>query len=201
MTMSDEELSRRVAAAYDDVIEELVPERLSSLLAPGKAAHMNARRERRGRPWAGPLTWAQLGGIAAGVLFGIAVGWQVAPSEDALVMQRDGGLVAGSALARALDSQLAADGGDVTIHLTFADREGRYCRTFTARQLAGLACRDGGDWAVMVTARGDAPPAGGMRQAATALPRPVLDAVDARIAGTAFDAAKETQARDRRWAR
>ena len=40
-----------------------------------------------------------------------------------------------------------------------------------------------------------------MRQAASPLPRAVLDAVAQRIDGAALDAAREKQARDRGWQR
>lgn len=199
MTMSDEELQRRVSAAYEEVLEEPVPQRLSSLLAPPKVVDLDAHRAQRSARRFGPLTWAQLGGIAAGVLVGIAIGWQLAPGGDALVAGRDGALVAAPRLARALDTQLASDRRDVAVQLTFVDRDGRYCRTFAAQQIAGLACRDTGRWAVLATANSESQVTGEMRQAASALPRPVLDAVDARIAGAAFDATNERQARDRGW--
>ncbi|MEJ6021690.1 hypothetical protein [Ramlibacter sp. PS4R-6] len=199
MTMSDEDLRRRVAAAYDDVLDEPVPGRLSAMLAAPKVVDLAAQREKRRFM---RLTWAQLGGMAAAVLVGIGLGWQFAPRDgEALVAERNGHLVAASTLARALDTQLAADSGDVAVQLTFVDQGGRFCRTFAARQLAGLTCREDGQWSVVATARTEAATGAGMRQAASALPRPVLDAVDARIAGPALDAAKEKQARDAGWSR
>lgn len=47
----------------------------------------------------------------------------------------------------------------------------------------------------------EAAPAGAMRQAASALPPAVLQAIDARIAGDPLDAARKRQARDRGWRR
>jgi hypothetical protein len=84
------------------------------------------------------------------------------------------------------------------------DNSGRFCRTFAAGELAGLACRDDARWSVIATAQvaGDEGNASnGMRPAGTALPKPVLDAVDARIAGSALDAQHEREARDRGWRR
>lgn len=201
MTMSDEELRRRLGAAYEDVLDEPVPARLSALLAAPKVVELQAQRGKRAARWFAPLTWAQLGGMAASVMVGIALGWQLAPRGYALVGERRGELVAGAALARALDTQLAADHGEVAVQLTFVDHDGRYCRTFAAQQLAGLACRDGGRWRVVAMAQADQPAGGGMRQAATALPRPVLEAVDARVAGTVLNAAQERAARDGAWRR
>jgi hypothetical protein len=137
--------------------------------------------------------------MAASLAIGVVAG--------ALFMQRagsDGVVVAGSSLTHALDAQLASDApASVSVHLSFVDREGRYCRTFTASSTAGLACRDGAHWNIIATATApaSAPGSGAMRQAASSLPKPVLDAVDAKIAGNALDAAQERAARDRGWRR
>lgn len=200
MTMSDDELQRRVAAAFQDVMREPVPERLSSLLARGQVHDLASERAKRASSARIRLTWAQLGGMAAAVLVGIGVGWQLAPRGDALVALRDGAPVAAAGLARALDTQLAGErGAGTAVQLSFVDRGGRYCRTFTASRLAGLACRENGAWSVLAAAQADAAQAGGMRQAASGLPQAVLDAVDARISGNALDATAERQARDRGW--
>ena len=184
MTMSEEELRRRVSGAYDDVLEEPVPDRLSSLLVPPP---------RKAKVIAFPLTWAQLGGMAASVLVGIAIGTQW-PSQPG------GGVVAGDRVARALDTQLASDTpAGVRVQLSFVDRDGRYCRTFAAGQLAGLACKKDSRWDGVAASRASGAATGEMRQAASALPPAVLDAVDARIAGDALDAAQERTARDRGW--
>ena len=199
----DDELRRRVAAAYEPVLDEPVPQRLQALLAQPPVVDLAAERERRGRRPFAALTWAQLGGMAASVLVGVLVGlnW---PASDAgaLLLERGGEMVAGERLARALDTRLAGDAAAaVDVQLTFVDRDGRYCRTFAAQQLAGLACRGDGQWRVVATARAERAVVGDMRQAASALPRPVLEAVDARIAGTALDAGQERAARDGAWRR
>ena len=85
--------------------------------------------------------------------------------------------------------------------LSFLDKDGRYCRTFSTGRLAGLACRDASGWAVQATTPAERPETGALRQAGSALPRALLEAVDARIAGTALTAAEEQQARDRGWIR
>lgn len=198
----DDELRRRVAAAYEPVLDEPLPQRLQLLLAQPAVADLAAERERRApRRW-GALTWAQLGGMAASVLVGVLVGLQW-PEHEALVLERGGDLIAGERLARALDTRLAADAGAAAanVQVTFIDRDGRYCRTFIAQQLAGLACRAEGGWSVVATAREERKVAGDMRQAASSLPRAVLEAVDARIAGTALDTTQERAARDRAWRR
>lgn len=209
---------QRVAAAFAGVLDEPVPDRLAALLAAPAATAAPARpasgapvidlagrraerEQRRGR-----VAWAQWGGLAASLALGLVLGFQMAPrAGDALLSESRGRVWAGGALAQALGAQLAGDGasaGGVRIQLSFVDKAGRYCRTFSVEQVAGLACRDGGQWAVQLTTGQEAEAAStGMRQATTALPRAVLDAVDARIAGDALSAPEERAARDRGWRR
>ena len=195
----------RLAAAFAPVLDEPMPERLAALLQPAvlppSVADLGAVRERRRRM----PTWAQWGGIAASVLLGVLVGAQF----DRLaagpgVALRDGKLVAEGAIRDALAAQLAsaplAD-APVAVQLSFIDQTGAYCRTFSTAAVAGLACRQQDRWAVQTLVAAEAAPEGGVRQAASALPRAVLDAVDQRIAGDALDAGRERQARDQGWRR
>lgn len=199
-TPDDDELRRRVSAAYDDVLREPVPDRLKQLLEkPAPVVDLAAERARRRGSAASESkwTWAHWGGMAASLAVGVIAG--------ALFMPRSGSegvVVAGSTLTRALDTQLAGDASStVAVQLSFLDRDGRYCRTFGTASTAGLACREGTQWNVVATAPASAANGRGMRQAATPLPKPVLDAVDAKIAGNALDAAQERAARDRGWRR
>jgi hypothetical protein len=89
----------------------------------------------------------------------------------------------------------------VAVQLSFVDQGGSYCRTFSTAAVAGLACRQRGQWVLQNLAATEAAPAGAVRQAASELPRAVLDAVDRRIAGDALDANRERQARERGWQR
>jgi len=207
----DDELRRRVSAAYDDVLREPVPDRLKKLLdvpGPAPVVDLAAERARRARPAAAMTAkpawrWAQWGGMAASLAVGVIAGLQFAGdrADGALLKDRGGHVVAGPTLAQALDTRLASDAPDrVAVQLSFLDRSGRYCRTFTADAVAGLACHDGQRWDVVTTAQAPAQ-SGAMRQAASSLPRPVLDAVDAQIAGSALGAAQERTARDRGWRR
>lgn len=203
---------RRVAAAFAELPDDPVPDRLSALLGVGEAqrsrvvdftAERAKRAGARDRMRALP-GWAQWGGMAASVALGIMVGQLLTHhgADEALVVEHGGAPVAGPAIARALDDRLASDGGPVQVQLSFLDRDGRYCRTFSAPRLAGLACRQGASWTVVATAQpAPSPPREALRPASAQLPRAVLDAVDARIAGTTLDAAQEIAARDRGWVR
>ena len=202
MSTDDELLKterRRMAAAFDDVLREPVPDRLKALLAePAPAAavvDLGAVRARR----AGMNSWAAWGGMAAALLLGTLLGTRLAPpGEDG-----QGRLVASGAVARALDRQLAsAPGGAVAVQVSFKARDGRYCRSFSTAEAAGLACREpDGAWALQQLATVEAGPGGGMRQAASSLPPAVLAAIDARMAGEALNAEQERAARDAGWQR
>lgn len=210
---------QRVAAAFADVLDEPVPDRLSALLAPPAVIDLAAERQRRAapppasapasRPAAG---WLQWGGMAASLVLGVLLGWQLGPrgaGGDALLSEADGQLVAGARLARVLDGQAGGEAGrdvptgGLSVPLSFVDREGRYCRAFSGERVAGLACRDAARWSVQTTvaAAGPGDAGGGMRPAATALPAALLDAIDARIDGAALSAEQEKAARDRGWRR
>jgi hypothetical protein len=195
----------RLAAAFAPVLDEPMPERLATLLQPAAlpptVADLGAARERRRRM----PTWAQWGGIAASVLVGVLLGAQF----DRLaarpgVALRDGKLVAEGAIRDALASQLTSApvaGAPVAVQLSFVDKTGAYCRTFSTAAVAGLACRQQDQWAVQTLVAAEAAHEGSVRQAASTLPRAVLDAVDQRIAGDALDAGRERKARDQGWRR
>jgi len=200
---------RRLAAAFGGVLEEPVPDRLTDLLsapaaaaAPLKVVDLAPGRARRDARRAGP-SWAQWGGMAASVALGVVLGVQVVPrSGDALVSEVGGQLVASGRLAHALGSQLAGEAtGGVAVQLSFIDKDGQYCRTFSAERIAGLACHNASRWTVQTTAPAERAASSSMRQAGSPLPRVLLEAVDARIAGTALTAAEEQEARDRGWAK
>jgi hypothetical protein len=200
----------RVAAAYAAVVDEPVPERLSVLLkAPAPVVELSAVRaqKRAGHGAANDsrwhMGWAAWGGMAACLVAGLLIGTRLA-ADGAPLSESGGQLVASGALSQALSTRLASDGGDSPLHMpiSFVDRQGRYCRAFSTAASAGIACREGERWAVVDLAPGASQASGGpMRQAASALPPSVLEAVDRRIAGNALDAQAERLARDRGWAR
>ena len=187
----------RMAAAFDDVLHEPVPDRLKTLLAEPAPQVVDlgaVRAQRRSMP-----SWAAWGGMAATLLLGTLIGTRLAPpGGDAQAR-----LVATGAVAQALDHQLAsAPGGAVAVQISFKARDGRYCRSFSTTTAAGLACREAdGAWALQQVAAVTAAPGGGMRQAASSLPPAVLGAVDALIAGEAFGPEQERAARDAGWQR
>jgi anti-sigma factor RsiW len=203
----------RVAAAYAEVLDDPVPARLRALLEreaqqqPAEIVDLAAARARSAERRAAPRwSWMQWGGMAATLVLGLLLGLQFAPRDDgdALLAERGGQLVAGGALAQMLNAQLASEPPAASAHavqLSFVDKGGRYCRTFSSARIAGLACRDAAQWAVLVTVPAQADATAPMRQAASSLPRAVLDAVDTRIDGNTLNAAQERDARTRNWTR
>lgn len=211
----------RLNAAYAPVLDEPMPDRLSALLeAPASAsapmaastparaavgvASLDAAREARSsRP--AMSSWAQWGGMAASVVLGVLIGTNLMrDGADPSIAVQNGLLVAGGAIGRALSTQLASEpaaGAPVAVQLSFVDKDGSFCRSFSTGAVAGVACRQGEAWAVQTLVAAERQPTGAMRQAASPLPRAVLDAVDQRIEGAALDAAREKQARDRGWQR
>lgn len=210
-----------VFAAFADVVDEPVPPRLMAAALPGKVADLGAVRAARAggahhaaapasvtehaarRRW----SWLEWGGVAASLAVGVLVGSLVlggaGRAGDAVVEAgANGALVAQGPLADALSRQLAGDrGGAVDIGVSFAAKDGALCRSFTMGRTAGLACRGGDQWRVVVMTEADKGTAGDYRQAGSAMPTTVLEAIDARIAGAAFDARGEQAARQRGWRR
>jgi anti-sigma-K factor RskA len=190
--------------AFDPVLDEPVPPRLSALLArpgeddtrPGVAPRSMRAGERTAR-WRRPLV-----ALAATVAALAIASWLRMPSADMAVS--DGALLARGDLARRLDRGLASApdaASDVSIGLTFRAVDGRICRSFVAAsaRLAGVACRERSGWALSVVSRIDPEAPGDLRQASSAVPAEVQAAIDARMQGDAFDAAQERRARDAGW--
>jgi len=196
MSLDDEQMLKaeraRMAAAFDAVLKEPVPDRLTALLAEPAAqvVDLGAVRARR----QGMNSWAAWGGMAATLVLGTLIGTRLAPTGG------DDRLLARGAVAEALDRQLAsAPGGAVAVQVSFKGRDGRWCRSFTTAASAGLACREAdGAWALQQVAAVSAA-GGGMRQAASSLPPSVLAAIDAAMAGEALNADQEKAARDAGW--
>lgn len=151
--------------------------------------------------------------MAACLMLGVALGLGLGgprlggEAPDGFVLSSTG-LVATGAVAQALQSQpagVALGAGALRVSFSFVDREGRHCRAFSTAGQGGLACREGQAWAVAtLAALAEEQPAavsGALRQANTALPAAVLQAVDERISGSPLDASAEAAALQQGWAR
>jgi hypothetical protein len=177
-------LSAKVAQAYAPVLEEPLPLRLK---LAAKTAN-DARAPSRARLWTA---------LAASLVVGVLAGrMTLAPR---LAVGSD--VPARTALARTLDHGLATESGPVRIGVTFRGADGRWCRTFKSApdRLAGLACRDRGEWRLLTAATWAGAQDPTYRTAGSDTPASVLAAVDATISGEAADAAQERVARDAGW--
>lgn len=194
-------LRARLAGAWDDVLAEPVPAQLAAVLAAPAttaAAPVVDLASRRAPRRLAPPVWLA---AAASLAVGVSVGLFVLRGGEEPFGTEGGVLVAQGALAQALDHRLAAEGmtAGVRLGLSYRDRQGTYCRTFSLEDgvpLAGLACRAGEGWQLRVLAASE--PAGEVRTA-SAMPQAVLSTVDAAIAGEPLDAAAEAAARDAGW--
>ena len=198
-----------VFAAFAGVLDEPVPARLqpqSQPLTSAQPVRVDVLAAAGARPlpvrWSWPQWGAMAASLAVGVLAGV-LGWQAtqAGAGGAPFGREGDALVAQGPLAEALSQQLAAAApaaGAVNVGVSFRATDGHYCRSFTLGASAGLACRSGEAWRIAVLAEGEVQQ-GAYRQAASALPAAVLDAIDQRIAGPALDARAERAARARGW--
>lgn len=214
----------RVGAAFAAVLDEPMPDRLAHLLqtppvAPS-APHASplrpdavlvkladARKQRAERKGMRYMpTWSQLGGMAASIMLGVLLGahFMGGGGVDPAIGLSQGQLVAGGAIAKALSTQLASEpaaGANVFVQLSFVDKSGNYCRTFTTTAVAGLACQQAGQWVVQQMLATGAQAGGEVRQAATGLPPALLDTIDKRMANGTLDGAAERAARTQGWRR
>lgn len=208
-------LQARVRDAFADALDEPVPAHLQAMLAAAPASQTSAVHAAATQETASVVTFPQrnagrrappawLGYAAAAVLAVVAIGgaWQRMQSP---VRMRDGELVAGGALSRGLDAVLASSpdaASNVSIGLTFRARDGRICRSFSYRDdtaLSGLACRSKDAWRLSALERIDIANEGEWRQASSTMTPAVQAAIDAALAGDAFDAVQERGARDAGW--
>jgi anti-sigma factor RsiW len=218
-------LRARLNASYNAVLDEAVPQRLTEVLTRDSEsgvgadeakvtdiATARAERDAQAARAASAATavrrwsWREWSAVAASVTLGVLLGPAVMRQSQPLpFLEERGRIVAIGALNQELLQQVASDNVDDAssqVGVSFRAKDGRFCRSFSLRQgPAGLACRERGDWVIEVLARG-AGRAGsdaGLRQAATAMPDVLRQAIEERIEGEPFDAAAEAQAIKKRW--
>jgi len=139
----------RLSGAFDSALSEPVPEQLLAA-ATKRGADVVNLAERRAFKWSAREFGAMAASVALGLVIGVGV--MQAPPQPMLAPTSNG-LVAGGALDRALNTQLASDqAGAVRIGVSFRDQEGDYCRTFdlTEGGASGLACRENSSWTIQL---------------------------------------------------
>ncbi|MEA3014978.1 MAG: hypothetical protein QOD42_3523 [Sphingomonadales bacterium] len=195
---AQQRLRARLAAHYAPAVGEEVPERFRAMLET-PVADLAAARARRARP-----LWQSLAALAATLVLGLAIGRTLlvpgAPVSGPIAIE-GGAMVARGTLAEALDGQLAstqAADSATRIGVSFARSDGRLCRTFDSAAAAGVACRTGTGWQVMMTAAGSGGQRGEFRQAGSESLL-VQQAAQEMMTGEPFDDAAERRARDSGW--
>lgn len=151
-------------AAFDAPMHEPVPDRFTALLGDPPTAEVidfaaaKARRQ-AAKPAAPRRNWQAYAALAATVVFGFFFLGQpgLGPRPDAAQVAFN------KALETAPSGQQVALGGgkSLTPRLSFAAKDGRYCREFASGDQAGLACRGASGWTVEAMAKDDGPKAGG----------------------------------------
>jgi len=192
-----QELKKRLRAAFNPIVEAPLPGRLLHRAEkPSAPIDIVAARHQRERLFAQPAQWLA---IAASLAIGLFFGGLLRP-DTSPIQQDSGKLYAAASLERSLDRQLASapSEGAVRVGVTFRDKEGAICRSFNDQQVAGVACRQGGQWQLQGLFNTEGPSAADYRMASGMDPR-LADVVGSIIVGEPLNAAQERAARDRGW--
>ena len=204
---------KHLHAAFDGVLDEPIPDRLLNAVRSGPsrssadivnlAQARSEKNARTQRAW----SWREWGAIAASLIVGLVFGqrgWR--DSHEAMIATTATGVAARGTLDRALSEQLAsaaASSSPVRMGVSFRAKSGEYCRTFALPRdgnIAGVACRNDGQWRIQTLAQSASPPdQSEYRAAGAAMPAAVLKAVEDSIEGDALDAKAEAAAKARGW--
>ena len=188
-------LKLELERAFGPIIAAPVPAQIAQSLHPtADVIDLAAARRRRTMP---PLI--QWGAIAASLGIGILVGIGVPSHSNLPVKSEAGALYASASLNRSLDGELAsAPSGNVRIGMTFRDHSGTICRTFTAPETSGLACRSNKGWNVKGLFAAPEGQQDSYRMASGMDPN-LAQMVSSTIAGEPFDADAERAAKSKGW--
>jgi hypothetical protein len=195
-----------VSGAFDDVLEEAIPDRLlqTARIAPaGNVVSLDSARETISkRTW----SWREWGAMAASLLLGVLIARGIGLRSADTLVAGEGHLVASGALAAALNNQPGGErveGAPVQIGFSYQAKSGEYCRTFNAsgrEAMAGIACRADDGWAVQALVRDQAMNGtANYRMASTTVPPSLLQIVQDSIEGEALDRQAEDALRARGW--
>jgi hypothetical protein len=188
-------LAARLSEAFDPIASAPVPERLRTAANTPMAevVDFDAARARRRQQWS-------MAGLAAAasLALGLVIGGAI-PREGGSYRSHGSQLAAAGPLARALDQQPASAGEQqgIRLSLSFRDRQGRFCRSFTADEQSGLACRSDNHWTVEGLVR-----TGGSRseyRMASGQDPALAAMIDSRLMGEPLDPESERTAIQQGW--
>ena len=187
------------SAHYDPIAAEPVPDRFVALLGgvradePAAARVIDFEAARAARSSRRIPRWGWVVGPALAASLALLLINTPTPGT--------GGNYADAQLASALDTRLTADpaaAGQPQVLLSFARRDGQFCRAYAAPAGSGIACRDGQGWRIEHKGPGIDPTASDYRQAGSPLEDLMAAAQDMASEG-ALDPAQEKAARQRSW--
>lgn len=140
--------------------------------------------------------------LGAALAAGLAVGVLIRPAAP-FSTDGHGQLIATGGLAHALNTQLASTGYIGTgahVGISFRNKAGHDCRTFSFGNSSAAACRQNGAWIISVLVK-SAPenPGAAYQMAGSAMPDAVRRFVEKSISGAPFDAKAERSARRQHW--
>lgn len=193
-------LRQRLSAHFEPILKAPLPDHLVAQFArpdlqvTDLAKARQQRDSRRGIPrW----TWLAAPALAASLVLALML-----PLRDkSEITVVDGRAYAAGPLAVALDNQLSATqpaSAQTQILLSFKDGAGTYCRGFSGKGEAGIACRDENGWQLR-TLIGESQTQGGeYRQAGNQVAALMALAQDMAPEG-ALDAGQEAAAKARGW--
>jgi hypothetical protein len=192
-----ERLKQMLRAPLLELGDEM-PERLLKTVGEAPVSW----RWRLRRALAKGLTPARLAPIGAALAAGLVIGIALRPAGE-FTIDKSGRVLARGDVGKALDAQLAsAQSADAVtqIGISFRDKGGRDCRTFSSGAHAGLACHETGGWVIQILTGHDAEDAGAVyRMASSGMPQAVRQAVNVSIQGAPFDAGREALAKAQGW--
>jgi hypothetical protein len=185
-------LRRKLAARFDPILTEPVPEQLTSAIKDAaKVVSLSDVRAARQTLWQRPqFRFAAGSAIAASLVITVLVGGRDGkPSGYA-----DTQLAA--ALDGTLSGQTAPDG--TKLLLSFRDDRGAACRAYAGQSFSGIACRDGQGWKLKLMGQAETTATTQYRQAGSA-DAAIMAAAQDMAVGPALDAAAEEAARKAGW--
>lgn len=143
----------RVEASFTPLLNDPVlqtkrkPAQIVSLAAVREERAADKKAQPRRRNWAWPGT------IAVSLLLGLVAGYTMNPVG---IADRAGALVLSAPIAQVLDRQTSGHLGTINVALSFKDHDGRFCRSFVAQHIGGVACKADGGWQLRYAAPVDA---------------------------------------------
>lgn len=187
---------------FEPVASEPVPERVREAVKPRPSAVIDfgsrSRDRDRRAAWSPVPQWAAM---AATLVVGVLVGSTLLGERGASPVKiRGDKIYAAAELDDALERQLASAGPDseVRIGMTFRDRAGAICRSFSDARSTGLACRDGDDWRLKALLAAPEGQSSDYRMAAGTDPA-LAALIESTMTGEAFDAGQEQSAKASGW--